>query len=319
MSLPLPALRSSVSALARGRTAAPLAFAASSGASTSRTLLTTPRLFQQNGESPARSHRPRSASQNPSQLHSKNESQGISAATGLETSRSAPGIPTGNASTERNEQTYATAKGMLDEFAQQLSAQSNSKTSPGATASGPATTTTPPSPPPTGATAFASPHSAPPPPTTPLSAQAYSPTALPPRADPLLTFLTNLLMKSGKKAQSERFVTHALSHIRTLTNADPLPLLYSAVEQVRPLVKMQSRKQGGKNMQVPIALTQRQSERKALTWIIDASKKRSDRDISVRLAKEFVAIVEGSSAVNSRKEEQHKIATANRANAAVRV
>ena len=88
---------------------------------------------------------------------------------------------------------------------------------------------------------------------------------------------------------------------------------------VSVMVKMQTKKQGGKSLHVPVALTRRQSERKALTWIIEASKKRPDRELEKRLAAEFLAVVEGTSNAIGKKEEQHRIAMVNRANAAVRI
>ena len=57
----------------------------------------------------------------------------------------------------------------------------------------------------------------------------YSPAALPPRQDPLLHFLVNLLMRDGKKASAERYVADMLSEMARLTNKDPLPLVYEAV------------------------------------------------------------------------------------------
>lgn len=147
----------------------------------------------------------------------------------------------------------------------------------------------------------------------------YTPSTLPPGSDPTLSFLTNLLMKDGKKAQAQRFTTRTLSIIANITNSNPLALIHDAISRTAPLVKMQSKKQGGKSLQVPVALTKRQSERKALTWIIEASKKRPDRELERRLAAEFLAVSEGTSAAIGRKEEQHKIATVNRANAAVRI
>ncbi|KAJ1035318.1 hypothetical protein NDA13_000738 [Ustilago tritici] len=147
----------------------------------------------------------------------------------------------------------------------------------------------------------------------------YTPTTLPPKSDPTLEFLTNLLMKDGKKAQAQRFTTRTLSIISNITNSNPLPLIHDAISRTAPLVKMRSKKQGGKSLQVPVALTRRQSERKALKWIIDASKKRPDRELERRLAAEFLAVVEGTSSAIGKKEEQHKIATVNRANASVRI
>ena len=153
-------------------------------------------------------------------------------------------------------------------------------------------------------------------PTPPL---AYSPDALPPRQDPLLHFLVDLLMRDGKKARAERWVSDMLVHMAKLTNSSPVPLVYEAVALARPLLRMQSRKQGGKTMQVPIPLNERQSTRRALVWIIEASDRRLDRMISRRLAVEVLAVLEGNSSVLSRRDELHKIGTNNRANASVRI
>lgn len=148
---------------------------------------------------------------------------------------------------------------------------------------------------------------------------SYTPDTIPARQDPLLQFLVNLLMRDGKKATTERYISDMLGHMAKLTNSNPVPLVYEAVEQARPILRMQSRKQGGKTMQVPIPLNTRQSQRRALMWIIEASRRRADRDISRRLAVEMLAVLEGNSSVISRKVEQHKIGMVNRANASVRI
>jgi len=147
----------------------------------------------------------------------------------------------------------------------------------------------------------------------------YTPETLPPRQDPLLHFFVNLLMRDGKKARAERYIADMLGHMAQLTNSNPVPLVYEAVELARPFLRMQSRKQGGKTMQVPIPLNMRQSQRRALVWIIEASGRRADRSISRRLAVEVLAVLEGNSSVLSRKDEQHKVGVVNRANASVRI
>lgn len=147
----------------------------------------------------------------------------------------------------------------------------------------------------------------------------YTLDTLPPRQDPLLQFIVNLLMRDGKKASAERYIADMLADMAKLTNSDPLPLVYEAVELAKPILRMQSRKQGGKTMQVPIPLNARQATRRAIVWIIEASRRRSDRSISHRLAVEMLAVLEGNSSVLSRKDEVHKIGTVNRANASVRI
>lgn len=153
----------------------------------------------------------------------------------------------------------------------------------------------------------------------PVKTFTYTVDTLPPRQDPLLQFIVNLLMRDGKKASAERYIADMLAHMAKLTNADPLPLVYEAVENAKPVLRMQSRKKGGKTMQVPMPLNPRQSTRRAITWIIEASRRRADRQISRRLAVEMLAVLEGNSSVLSRKDEAHKIGTVNRANASVRI
>lgn len=147
----------------------------------------------------------------------------------------------------------------------------------------------------------------------------YSPTALPPREDPLLHFLVNMVMRDGKKSTAERWVADMLSYMSKLTSSNPLPLVYEAVELAKPLLRMQSRKQGGKIVHTPIPLNDRQSTRRALAWIIQASDRRADRHIHRRLAVEFLAVLEGNSSALSRRDEVHKIGMNNRGNASVRI
>lgn len=251
----------------------------------------------------ARDHRPHSAAgvgpagATSSSLHAKQEKLGVES-----------GLSGG----KTQQDAINSAMGVLDRLARDVASNGTSDSAsvagsqPGSDASGITTAITTPS------TPLAAVHDS-------TIGPIYSPSTLPPRTDPTLEFLTNLLMKDGKKAQAQRFITRTLSIISSVTNSNPLPLIHDAIYKAAPLVKVQSKKQGGKSLQVPVALTQRQSTRKALTWIIEASKKRPDRELERRLAAEFLAVVEGTSSAIVKKEEQHKIATVNRANAAVRI
>ncbi|KAK0532295.1 hypothetical protein OC835_003390 [Tilletia horrida] len=147
----------------------------------------------------------------------------------------------------------------------------------------------------------------------------YTKDNLPTKTDPTLAFFVGILMRDGKKAASSRTVMNVLAHLNEWTSSPPLPLFVEAINRASPLVRMQSSKSGGKITQIPIPLNPRQSKHRGIKAIIEASKKRSDRYISTRIAREMVAVLEGSSSVLSRKEEQHKVAMANRANASVRI
>ena len=147
----------------------------------------------------------------------------------------------------------------------------------------------------------------------------YSASALPPTSDPLFSAFVNHLMRDGKKAQARAHVLGMLSHMAQWLHSDPLVALRSAVATAAPLTRMQTSKQAGKSVPVPLALYERQSRRRAIVAIIEASKKRADRFLDARLAREVCAVLEGNSSVLQKKEEAHKVATLNRSNAAVRV
>jgi small subunit ribosomal protein S7 len=105
-----------------------------------------------------------------------------------------------------------------------------------------------------------------------------------------------------------------MEYLSQALHADPLPALQSAIRAAGPLVRMQSRKNGGKVTPVPIALGPDQSRRRGIMAIIEASKKRSDKKVSIRLAREVVAVIEGNSSTLARKEEIHRFAMVNRSN-----
>ncbi|CAD6887532.1 unnamed protein product [Tilletia controversa] len=153
----------------------------------------------------------------------------------------------------------------------------------------------------------------------PLATLGYTKDNLPTQTDPTLAFFVGILMRDGKKASSSRTAMDVLVHLYDWTSSPPLPMFQQAIARASPLVRMQSSKSGGKIVQIPIPLNPRQSMHRGIKAIIDASKKRNDRYISTRLAREIIAVLEGSSPVLSRKEEQHKVAMANRANASVRI
>lgn len=152
-----------------------------------------------------------------------------------------------------------------------------------------------------------------------LAPSGYSMTSVPLKADPVLKALINNLMRDGKKATATHHVLLMLQYLAKALHADPLPAVKEAIRSASPLVRMQTRKQGGKNTQVPLALHSSQSRRRGIVSIIEASRKRNDNKLSIRLAKEVIAVLEGSSAALNRKLEIHKLATANRSNTGVRV
>ncbi|KAF9114818.1 hypothetical protein BGX27_009766 [Mortierella sp. AM989] len=137
--------------------------------------------------------------------------------------------------------------------------------------------------------------------------------------NPILKQLINTVMKDGKKARAQRFVADALLEIRSRTQTDPYQVVLDALELASPILKLTPIKKGSKVLQVPNPMTERQRRRKAIVWILEASDKRKgEKKFKDRLASEFLAVVNGNSGALAKKNQQHKMALANRANASLK-
>ncbi|CAG8725685.1 9541_t:CDS:1, partial [Funneliformis mosseae] len=138
------------------------------------------------------------------------------------------------------------------------------------------------------------------------------------REDPVISLLTNMIMRDGKKATARRFVADAMIEIRKQTHNDPYLITKSAIEKASPMVSHMSSKKGSKVTLIPRPLNERQRQHKGIKWILDASDKRSGKVFSIRLANEILAVINGSSTALQKKEQLHKLVMANRANLPVK-
>ena len=123
----------------------------------------------------------------------------------------------------------------------------------------------------------------------------------------------NVIMASGKKSVAERIVYGAFSVIAQKSGKDPIEVFGSAVNNVKPIVEVKSRRVGGANYQVPVEV--RPSRRLALSmrWIREAARKRSEKSMDQRLASELLEAAEGRGAAMKKREEVHRMAEANKA------
>ncbi|KAK4688069.1 small subunit ribosomal protein S7, partial [Tremellales sp. Uapishka_1] len=156
-----------------------------------------------------------------------------------------------------------------------------------------------------------------PPPLTSLSRselRGYLPHALPPKIDPTLDLFTNLLMKHGKKAEAQGMVSRILSLLQNATNSPPLPLLHQAFTQCSPSIRMVSIKQGSKSVQSPRGLNERQRLRQGIMWMLKCAERgrKSGAKREDRIAREILAVLEGTSEVFKRIEEVHRAGMVNR-------
>lgn len=144
--------------------------------------------------------------------------------------------------------------------------------------------------------------------------RGYAPRMLAPEEDPVLELFTNLIMKHGKKAEAQKHVMNILALIQRATNAPPVPQLKKAIELSSPTLTVLSMRKRAKTVQTPRALNERQRTRQGIVWLLKASERgrgsKAKRDD--RVAREVLAVLEGTSDVFKRVEEVHKLAMMNR-------
>ncbi|MGH2704858.1 MAG: 30S ribosomal protein S7 [Actinomycetota bacterium] len=139
-----------------------------------------------------------------------------------------------------------------------------------------------------------------------------------PRADPiyhspLVSQLINRIMLRGKKSLAEKVVYGALKTISDKTGGDPTQTLRKAIDHVRPLIEVRSRRVGGATYQVPVEVPARRSTTLAVRWIVNFARNRRERTMAERLAGELMDAANGVGASVKRREDLHKMAEANKA------
>jgi small subunit ribosomal protein S7 len=121
------------------------------------------------------------------------------------------------------------------------------------------------------------------------------------------------IMRDGKKSMAESILYDAFDIIEKKTNEAPLKIFEKAVDNVKPLIEVKSRRVGGSTYQVPTEI--RQSRRTALgiRWIISYARNRSEKSMAGKLAGEFLDAASKKGASVKKKETTHKMAEANKA------
>ena len=129
----------------------------------------------------------------------------------------------------------------------------------------------------------------------------------------LLTKFINMVMVDGKKSVAEKIIYGALDQVGNRSGGEPMDILDKALENVRPLVEVKSRRVGGATYQVPIEVRSNRSNTLAMRWLIDAARKRSEKSMAQRLAGELADAAESRGTAVKRREDTHRMAEANKA------
>jgi len=132
----------------------------------------------------------------------------------------------------------------------------------------------------------------------------------------LLAKFMNMVMERGKKSVAERIVYGAIDRIAERTSRQPdqaIELLTQALDNVKPMVEVKSRRVGGATYQVPVEVRSTRRQTLAMRWVIDAAAARSEKSMSQRLAAELLEASENRGAAVRKREDTHRMADANKA------
>jgi small subunit ribosomal protein S7 len=123
----------------------------------------------------------------------------------------------------------------------------------------------------------------------------------------------NVLMTRGKKSVAERIIYGALDTIKSKSGKDPIEVFTQAVQNVKPIVEVKSRRVGGANYQVPVEVRPVRRLALSMRWIKEAAKKRGEKSMAQRLANELMEATEGRGGAMKKRDEVHRMAEANKA------
>ena len=131
--------------------------------------------------------------------------------------------------------------------------------------------------------------------------------------DQTVAKFVNVMMMNGKKSIAEKILYGALDVIKERGTEEPLEVFYQALENIRPVVEVKSRRVGGATYQVPVEVRPNRRNALAMRWLVDAARKRSEKSMRQRLAGELADASEGRGAAARKKDDIRRMAEANRA------
>jgi small subunit ribosomal protein S7 len=130
---------------------------------------------------------------------------------------------------------------------------------------------------------------------------------------PVVSQLVSKILLDGKKTVAQHIVYTALEGARAKTGVEPVATLKKALDNIRPLVEVKSRRVGGATYQVPVEVKPARANTLALRWLVSFSRARREKTMAERLMNEILDASNGLGASVKKREDTHKMAEANRA------
>lgn len=132
--------------------------------------------------------------------------------------------------------------------------------------------------------------------------------------DMLVSKFANCLMHDGKKSTALKVMYDAFDEIaKKVTDVEPLEVFIQAVENVKPMIEVRSKRVGGAAYQVPMQVNKARQQSLAIRWLLLAIREKKGRPTHLKLSDEFVAAYKKEGAAMTRRENVHRMADANKA------
>ena len=129
----------------------------------------------------------------------------------------------------------------------------------------------------------------------------------------LLSKFVNSMMYGGKKSTAQGILYNAMDVIQKKTNDDPLKLFKKAIENVKPVLEVKSRRVGGSTYQVPVEVNPARRTSLSIRWILTYSRARGEKSMEEKLAGELMDAANNRGNSIKKKEDTHRMAEANKA------
>ena len=129
----------------------------------------------------------------------------------------------------------------------------------------------------------------------------------------VVTKLINQIMKDGKRGKASTILYDAFKIIKEQTNEDPNEVFEKALENIKPLLEVKTRRIGGSNYPVPQEVRAERSQALGLRWLVQYARLRGGKGMAINLANEIMDAANGTGAAVKKREDTHKMTEANKA------
>jgi small subunit ribosomal protein S7 len=130
---------------------------------------------------------------------------------------------------------------------------------------------------------------------------------------PLVQKFINCVMYEGKRSVAQRIVYGALEMVKERANDEPLKIFKKAVDNVKPVLEVKSRRVGGANYQVPVEVNRNRQTSLSLRWIIGYARGRGEKSMTEKLAAELLDAANNRGGAIKKRDDTHRMAEANKA------